>query len=197
MKRPQTNLQEKWLPIIGYEGLYEISNMGKVKSLPKQIKLPNSISLLKERILMGACGKKSGYLTVKLSKNSITKTYYIHKLVSYHFIGICPNKYVVNHIDGNRKNNSLLNLEYVTSRENNTICKLKYSSCESSFGVTKRRGKYEAYISSNGKWHYLGLHIQKEIAEIAYKLAVDVINKNGDITKEQAKCIYKKLTDEK
>ena len=98
---------EEWKDIIGYEGLYEISNTGKVKSR-KVDELKGSRD-----------GKnKSGYERISLSKEGIISKYKIHILVALYFIGERPEGYVINHIDGDKINNNVDNLEYVTTSRN-------------------------------------------------------------------------------
>ena len=105
--------QEIWKDIEGYEGKYQVSNCGNVRSLmyhnTKGIK---RISLLKPAT--DACG----YFRCALSKNNILKTYKVHRLVAQAFIPN-PNNYPqINHIDGNKKNNNAGNLEWCTNSMN-------------------------------------------------------------------------------
>lgn len=101
-------MKEIWESVKGYEGLYEISDLGRVKRIYKNGKT---------RILKPSCNKQ-GYVQLALSKNNKLKTFKIHRLVAIAFIKNSSNKREVNHIDGNKKNNSLNNLEWVTSKEN-------------------------------------------------------------------------------
>lgn len=97
---------EKWKDIEGYEGLYQISNLGRVKSLGNG-KSNNS----KEKILK--CGKsKQGYIFVSLSKKGKKKNYLIHRLVAQAFIDNPDNLPEVNHINEDKTNNCVDNLEY-------------------------------------------------------------------------------------
>lgn len=105
------NIKEKWIPICGYESNYIISNHGNVKSLNY-----NGIKG-KERLLKPAQDKK-GYMRVALSNNIKLKTFKIHRLVAEHFILNQENKPCVNHIDCNKTNNNVLNLEWCTYKEN-------------------------------------------------------------------------------
>lgn len=103
---------EIWKPLKDYEGLYEISNMGNFKSLPK--KGSSKILLMKSRHV----DISTGYIAIQLHKNNKMLTKRIHRLVASTFIPN-PNNYpVVNHIDGNKKNNQVDNLEWCTYSEN-------------------------------------------------------------------------------
>ena len=103
-------MDEIWRDIEGYEGLYQISNKGRVKSLKWG----------KERILKpGITG--SGYLKVLLCKNRMIKHIKIHRLVANAFIPNPENKPQVNHKDENKFNNSVNNLEWSTAKENNNF----------------------------------------------------------------------------
>lgn len=103
---------EIWKPIKNYEGLYEVSNLGKVKSLSKRKGFIETTDIvLKPRNI-------KGYLSVHLSKKGITKNLLIHRLVALAFIPNPEDKPEVNHIDGNKKNNCVSNLEWVTKSEN-------------------------------------------------------------------------------
>lgn len=107
---------EEWVDIVGYEGLYQVSNLGRDKRL-------RSINCKNERIV-AVDTNKWGYLRVTLSKDNKVKKYYVHRLVAEHFISFVPepNKtikdYVVNHIDENKENNRLDNLEFITQKSN-------------------------------------------------------------------------------
>lgn len=106
-------MSEIWIPIKNYEELYEVSNLGRVRSKGRCIMLPKAIHHIKPKILKGGLFS-NGYKFVCLRKNGINKNHLVHRLVAEAFIEN-PNNYpVVNHIDGNKLNNKLTNLEWCT-----------------------------------------------------------------------------------
>lgn len=108
-----------WLPILNYEGLYEVSETGQVRSVDKVLKVTKqSDRLFKGRILKQTLNPHVTYPVVSLWKNNEVKTHYVHRLVAQAFIPNPLNKSEVNHLDGNRTNNHISNLEWVTSTEN-------------------------------------------------------------------------------
>lgn len=108
-------MEEVWKDIKDYEGLYQVSNMGRVKSLPKLKKTPTTTFMTKEIIKKANICK--GYLRLGLKKNGITKSYFVHCLVAQAFLGDA-NGLTVNHKDENKLNNRADNLEYMTLAEN-------------------------------------------------------------------------------
>jgi hypothetical protein len=96
---------EEWKDIEGHEDIYKISNTGKVWSIHT-----NSVREIKP--------SKSGYITVGLWKNNKQKVHRVHRLVAHHFIPNVNNLPMVDHIDGNRDNNNINNLRWVTQEEN-------------------------------------------------------------------------------
>lgn len=107
---------EIWKDVIGYEGIYQVSNLGRVKRIGKyrnQVKEWDSNKILKP-------GKKNnGYMYCQLSKDNKTSPKMVHRLVAEAFIENPDNKKTVNHIDGNKANNTVENLEWNTYSENN------------------------------------------------------------------------------
>ena len=108
---------EIWKDIKGYEGLYQVSNLGRVKSL--SIYRKNSVCeyYSKEKILK-PLKDKGGYLNVRLWKNKKGKTIKIHRLVACNFLENTENKRDVNHINGIKTDNGVENLEWCTCSEN-------------------------------------------------------------------------------
>lgn len=111
-------MEEIWKSVKGFEGLYEVSNMGRIKSLHRVIMRSNGKKQsFQERILKGVI---SDYYQVFLSKNGKSFKEYIHRIVATHFIPNPENKPQVNHKNSNRFDNRSENLEWVTVKENHT-----------------------------------------------------------------------------
>ena len=111
--------EEIWLPIKGYEGIYEISSCGNVRSLDRWINTsPKFGSRRKIKGKQLTPVNTAGYNGVSLMKDGKTYRAYIHRLVAETFIPNSKNRKEVNHKDFNRKNNNVENLEWVTHKEN-------------------------------------------------------------------------------
>lgn len=103
-------MNEEWKWIKGYEGLYQISNMGRLKSFHRN-KTDGEIRSVKN--------SKGWYLTMPLRGNNARRTERIHVLVAKHFIGDIPKGYHVHHKDGNKQNNRVDNLEIISPKDHN------------------------------------------------------------------------------
>lgn len=96
---------KEWYPIKDWEGLYELNKNGEVRNVKTK------------RLIIGDINN-CGYYRVRLNKNGISKRYFRHRLVAEHFLEKPIGKDFVNHIDGNKSNNNLNNLEWATQSEN-------------------------------------------------------------------------------
>ena len=108
-------MSKEWRDIIGYEDLYMVSNLGRVKSLERYDSRGRKI---KERILTGTIDKY-GYIIVNLSKNNKNKLFKVHRLVAIAFIPNLENKPFIDHINTIRDDNRVENLRWATYEENN------------------------------------------------------------------------------
>lgn len=108
---------EIWKDIKGYEGLYQISNLGRLKSLPRKYKK----RYINEEIIKKPSKLPKGYLRIALAKNGTIKYFFIHRLVAQAFIPNPNNLPCVNHKDCNTSNNSVNNLEWCSYKHNNNF----------------------------------------------------------------------------
>lgn len=110
---------EVWKDVKGYEGLYQISNLGRVMSLKRSIKQPNSgrIRTINKKIRK-AFISNTGYELVGLSKEGKAKAFSVHRLVALSFIENPNNHKCVNHLNGVKTDNCLYNLEWCSHKEN-------------------------------------------------------------------------------
>ena len=173
---------EKWKDIPDYVYYYKVSNYGNIKK----------VRGLKEK-MMKPC-KSNEYLNVGLSKNGVKKTFFIHQLVAMAFLGhkLQGHKLVIDHIDNNKLNNKVNNLQIVTSRHNVT----KDSRGVSKYiGVcfVKKTNKWKSIISVNGKSVYLGSFSKQSDAAKVYKEALKIIDLESETNKiEKIKLMAKK-----
>lgn len=111
---------EIWKDIKGYEGLYQVSNLGNVKSIGRTVEHNKGHKIVKERILKsGYCGVKRNYLQVQLQNHRKVKSCKVHRLVAEAFIPNPNNYSEINHIDENPSNNCVDNLEWCDRKYNN------------------------------------------------------------------------------
>lgn len=140
---------EIWKDIKGYEGLYQVSNLGRVRSL---IFRNNKIIKKRKNPLIMKFSKRSGYYNVNLRNNKDRKSFQVHRLVAETFIKKEKNKNIVNHKDFNKLNNNVNNLEWVNQKEN------IHWSIENMKHAKKCKNKLnEQYIRKKGKSYELTL----------------------------------------
>ena len=112
---------EEWRPVVGYEGYYEVSSLGRVRSIDRTtlVKRGNKTMLRNDRgvdISLSVGG--AGYKVVNLCRGGKGKTYNVHSLVLESFSGSAPNQMECRHLDGVKTNNSIENLAWGTRKEN-------------------------------------------------------------------------------
>lgn len=144
-------IQEEWKPVIGFEDIYEVSNLGRVKRV-----LPCNRSPEGGVLKPWPRGPREGYLSVQLCQ----ATRPVHRLVAEAFLGPRPDAAVINHIDGNKHNNSAVNLEYASQQQNAwhardaglTAAKLTYEEADAirtrhASGISQRKLAKEFNVS--------------------------------------------------
>lgn len=111
-------MTEVWKDIAGYEGLYQVSNLGRVKSLPRERKTYGKRTYITKEKIITAPLSTNGYYRICLTKNGKQKHYYVHRLVANAFAEYQDRCEVVNHINGNKLDNMVENLEFCTQSHN-------------------------------------------------------------------------------
>ena len=112
-------MEEEWRDVIGFEGHYQVSNKGNVRSMDRYVgyKIKGKIRIAKSAIKIPHINR-GGYYQVNLFKDGKYKTKVVHRMVAEAFIENIGEKDQVNHIDGNKTNNNVENLEWCTNSEN-------------------------------------------------------------------------------
>lgn len=162
---------EIWKEVKGFEGYYEVSNFGNVKSLNRTITDKNGVKYNRKEILLKQVTNRLGYKVVTLQKNGKRYFNIVHRLVAIAFIDN-PNKLKeVNHIDFDKSNNSLDNLEWCSRSYNinHYFSNKKTTSKYKGVSYQKERNKWTAYVNVNGKRKNLGRFDTEEEAN-NYKL---------------------------
>lgn len=161
--------KEIWKDVVGYEGYYMVSNMGRIKNIKERM------NTCVGRILIGGTNPQ-GYRISKFYKDGVRFYKTLHSVVAEAFLGKRKDGYCVNHKDGNKKNNCIENLEYITVHENNVHAKenglLRPNYGEKS-GTAKLKNKdiYDIRNKYKNKEN-----TQKELAEM-YGVAVPCISR--------------------
>lgn len=143
---------EEWKDIDGYDGFYQISNKGNVRSLKAVRCIKGKNIIVKRERMMRPFDNGNGYKMVSLSKDSRTKNFYVHRLVASAFLDNPGELEQVNHKDFNRSNNDVSNLEWCTARYNSNYSKCHhpiFHKSTTSSGhkyITLRKGRYRVCI---------------------------------------------------
>lgn len=137
-------MEEIWKDVVGYEGLYQVSSYGRIKSLDRTVTNGN-VSYCKKGRLLSFSNNGTGYLFVNLSKNGNKKREYVHRIVAKMFIENPNNLSQINHIDENKSNNAVWNLEWCNSLYNN-----RYGSRLER--LSKKRGKAISQYNLDGTY---------------------------------------------
>lgn len=170
---------EIWKDIPGYEGIYQVSNFGRVKSVERYSNDNKRKRLLKEKILKQG-NHKLGYKNIHLVKDGVEKILSIHRLVALAFIPNPDNLPFINHKDENRSNNYLDNLEWCTQKYN-----VNYGNC-----INKRKEtwkKNDSFLKAN--------ETKKKNNSRGHEIEIYSISKlNNEITYYKSICEASRIT---
>ena len=160
-------MNEIWKNIKGYEGRYQVSSLGRVKSLKRVVIKCNGVKQRTKGRTLKLKTLNNGYLEITLYTNQSPEFRLIHRLVMETFM--YPSELHVNHIDGVKTNNMLDNLEYVTHLKNCNHHSLVLKK-QTKYGVylNKKLKKWITQISINNRAKYLGCFTDKEEAYQAF-----------------------------
>ena len=165
--------KEVWKDIPEYEGLYQVSNLGVIRSVDRVVVDKNGVRYNRKGVVLKAGKNNSGYFSVNLHKGGKLNSQCVHKIVLLAFVG--KSDLQGDHINEIKSDNRLANLEYVTHRDN--VCRhrasRKYSSKYLGVLWDKSRSKWLAQISIKGKKKYLGRFTSETQAAQAYIEAVN------------------------
>lgn len=179
MDNTNISTQEIWKTLKGYEGFYEVSNLGRVKSVERLIDWNGTKRKEKEKVRKGYLDD-NGYLRIGLNKNGERKHKRIHQLIAECFINRPKGNYIVDHIDRDKLNNSIQNLRYVTPRDNT----LNKSNNRGLKGVVYMEHcgtkKWNAKIRVGDKRISLGYYKTEIEGHCVYLLALDILKKFED-----------------
>ena len=148
---------EKWIDIPGYEGLYQVSNLGRVKGMAKTVNFGHTKRKIEERFLTPSLS--GNYLKVSLHNNGKGKTFRVHQLVAMAFLGHLPNGkdgITVDHINMDKLDNRPENLRLIHNRVNSSINRAKSTSKYVGVYWNKNYNKWVSAIRINGKKNVLG-----------------------------------------
>ena len=177
--------KEIWKTLKNYEGIYEVSNLGNVRSLDRIITYKDGRKRFKKGAKMLPCISNRGYYHLSLSKNGKEQKKDVHQLVAIAFLNHVPNgsKMVVNHKNFNRLDNNLENLEVITFRENTN--KLHLKSYSKYLGVIKgKNGGYRSCIGIEGQKYHLGSFNNELDAKNKYDTALKEYLEKGILPKK-------------
>lgn len=187
-------IEEIWRPIEGYEGLYEVSNTGKVRSLDRYVKNGHSSYKLHKGKVLSPAKDKNGYLKVNLSCNGKNNIIRVHRLVAQAFIENFDNLPEINHKDEDKTNNNVTNLEWCDRKYNNNygtkIERQKKTNIQNGFWTGLSKEEYRKKYNQDRKeyrkkWYQENKDKAKEYDKKYYQ-------KNKDRICERQKENYRK-----
>ena len=150
-------MSESFKDVVGYEGLYEVGDMGTVRLVGGAV-VPQAIA-------------RNGYAYVQLTKDGKLRFHTAHALVAAAFLGVCPLGSCVNHINRDDADNRLSNLRYATAAESAATRRKNSNNVSGHRGVSKAGKRWAAILTKDGVRHQLGTFLTVEEAGAAYRAA--------------------------
>ena len=144
--------KETYKDVPGYEGQYQVSVRGNVRSLDR---LGSDGRKLKGQMLRPGL-KSTGYSVVSLCRDGVMKSFNVHTLVAFTFLGVCPEGMNIDHFDENKANNKLCNLSYMLIGDNMYRSKKNMTSTHRGVHWNKADKKWKVQLTIDGKRIYLG-----------------------------------------
>ena len=164
---------EMWKDIKGYEGVYKVSDFGRVKSLSRA----DSANRKRLGSIRSIAVNGRGYSCLTLCKDGKNKSFNIHQLVAIAFLNhsLCGHEIVVDHIDNDKSNNHLNNLQLITNRKNCSKDKKGGSSRYTGVSFDSKINKWVARIYIDNKYKFIGSFLSEKEAAAAYNNALKQI----------------------
>lgn len=163
-------LKEEWRDIEGYEGLYQVSNLGRVRSLDRLVNNHSGLKRsIKGHVLKDTLCNNRGHRKIEIQKNKKRRSFLVHRLVALAFLPNPKKKSEVNHIDANVENNNVSNLEWVTPEENREHYR-RYHKQHVAFyyDKSKKKNKYYCRLYYGKMSFSLGYYSTKEEATMVF-----------------------------
>lgn len=171
-------MKEEWRDVKNYKGYYQVSNLGRIKSLDRYVKHNSGGFRLYKGAVMNPTIDVSGYKMLSLWREGKTERRTLHSLIAESFLEHKRggNKLVVDHIDNDKLNNKVSNLQIVSHRVNSTKDKIGGTSKYLGVSLDKSRSKWRAYIYLEGKNKFLGYFNCELAASRAYNKELNKIS---------------------
>lgn len=189
-------MEEEWKWIKNFEGVYQISNFGRIKSFKRNI----------DGQILSNKNSKGWYFTVNLRTNAMRQTKRIHVLVAEHFIGEIPLGYHVHHKDGNKQNNKVDNLEIIHPKQHNLETMKQYPDYCKGMNEYNKFQKPRHVQQYDYEGHFIAEYASAKIAsELTGICARNILlvadkkpfNTNGNIRKQAGGFIWKFADEER
>jgi len=181
---------EEWIPAKGFEGFYECSTFGRIRSVYRWVKARNNGNRFNKGQILKYCVKEDGYLMTGFSVLSKHYSIIAHNVIFWSFNPDIKKQkgYEIDHIDNDKTNLRPSNLRYITNRENASKAALTLNKTSKYTGVSfsKQRNKFCCFIKVNCKSINLGRFEDEEKANNVYQKALEAVN-DGIFSKELIK----------